>query len=161
MRSLTFWKSSMVTSSPTDRRYRDQVEHGIGRAAGDDRHDHRVLERARVMMSRGLRSSSTVSTACPARTFFELAGVDRGDGRCEGRAMPSASIALAMVLAVCYAAAAPAGAGVADDLLRWSSVILPARCSPYDWNADTTSRGFFVWVVVVFGLVQPGLIVPP
>jgi hypothetical protein len=44
MRSLIFWKSSIVSGDVDRLSHRDEVEHGVGRAAEHHRDDHGVLE---------------------------------------------------------------------------------------------------------------------
>ena len=45
MRSLTVWKSSIVSGTSDRAGHRDQVQHRVGRAADGHDDDHRVFER--------------------------------------------------------------------------------------------------------------------
>ena len=111
MRSLTAWKSSIVSGTSDRAGHRDQVQHGVGRAAEGHHDHHRVLEgraghdvaRLEVVLEQppdrraGARGTRR---AC----FGSSAGVDE----LYGSDMPSASIAEAIVLAVYMPPQAPA-----------------------------------------------------
>ena len=95
-------------------------------------------------MSSGLRSlSSSSRTAAPARRHSSaLPSLSAGSDELYGSDSPSASIATAMVLAVYIPPHAPApGHECWTMSSRCSSVMTPARYSPYDWNAEMMSRG--------------------
>ncbi len=86
-------------------------------------------------MSRGLRSRSrSVRNAAPARRHSSaLPGSSAGIDELYGSDRPSASIATAIVFAVYMPPHAPApGQAWRTMSSRCSSVIVPARYSPYD-----------------------------
>ena len=138
-------KSSMRQLHAGGVRHREQVQHGVGRAAERDDHGDGVLERlARHDVARpDARARSASRTAAPARRQSSRLVVARSAACAEllGRLMPSASIARAMVLAVYMPPHEPgAGDGVLlRDRASSASVILPAACWPTASNTETMS----------------------
>ena len=119
-RSLTFWKSSIVSGTSDRAGHRDQVQHGVGRAAERHHHDHRVLERRAGHDVARLDVAFRADCESPRRprgTRRACAGLRPESTSCRAATCPCASIAEAIVLAVYMPPQAPApGQAVADDL---------------------------------------------
>ena len=116
----------------------------------------------RVIMSRGLRSSSSsLSTAAPA--FSQSLRFGWPIATCAelpGRLIPSASIALAIVLAVYMPPHEPApGMAYFSTSLSSSSVSSPLACLPTASNTETISIGLRCSSSSCG--IRPGKIVPP
>ena len=115
----------------------------------------------RVIMSRGLMSfSSRLITAAPAISqSLRLASPTAVCAELPGRLMPSASIALAMVLAVYIPPQEPApGMAYFSTSLSSSSVNSPLACLPTASKTETISIGLDSFSSCG---KRPGRMVPP
>ena len=132
-RSLTFWKSSMVRSTSTERAIAIRCSTALVEPPSAITITIAFSNASRVMMSRGLRSrSSRLRIAAPAaKHSSSLRGWVAGVDELYGSDMPIASIAVAIVFAV-YMPPQPPGPGQAlrTMALRSSSSMLPARYCP-------------------------------
>ena len=110
MRSLTAWKSSIVSGTPTERAIAIRCSTALVEPPSTITTTIAFSKAARVMMSRGLRSSSSrLRIAAPARRHSSsFAGSSAGVDELYGSDMPSASIADAIVFAVYMPPHAPA-----------------------------------------------------
>mmetsp|Transcript_27655 Transcript_27655/g.110745 ORF Transcript_27655/g.110745 Transcript_27655/m.110745 type:complete len:383 (-) Transcript_27655:695-1843(-) len=141
--SETRWKSSSVRSRPTERAIAIKWSTAFVEPPVAMTMVIAFSKAARVMICRGVMFfSRSVRIAAPARSRHSpsFSSESAGDDDEYGSAMPSASIAEAMVFAVYMPPHAPRpGHACRTIVCRSSSEILPYAYSPYDWNALTMS----------------------
>mmetsp|Transcript_721 Transcript_721/g.2356 ORF Transcript_721/g.2356 Transcript_721/m.2356 type:complete len:267 (-) Transcript_721:643-1443(-) len=133
MRSEHAWKSSRVRVMPAARAIAMRWSTALVEPPRAMTVTIAFSNAVRVMMSRGLRSfSSMLRTAAPAlKHSTAFRGSSAGTEELYGRVIPSASIAVAMVLAVYMPPQAPApGHELRTMAKRSSSVIFPATYCP-------------------------------
>ncbi len=129
MRSLTAWKSSIASGTPTERAIAIRCSTALVEPPSTIVTTIAFSNAARVMMSRGFKSSSSRRRiAAPARRHSScFAGSSAGVDELPGRLMPSASIADAIVLAVNMPPHAPAPGHAWRTVSRRSSSSI--RCA--------------------------------